>query len=710
MTNCFLKFILYLLVTIYGIQEVIAMDTQINIPHVKKIPQNYEIHNDKNIDNYAWLRDKNWPEIIDEEILSYLRQENKYTDAIMAPNQKNIDIIFQELRGRIKEDDASYPVKIDDYLYYTRMEHNKNYAIHCRKKSGSEKEEILLDENKLAEGKSYFSLGDFSVSYDHTKIAYSIDEDGSEHYKVIVVDIATGKIIDSVVSDVMGSLVWDASGNGFFYTRLNDKWRRDQAKYHKLGTNSDSDLLLYKEDDITFRVNVGLSSDKRYLLIDVHSSNSNEVRYVDLYEDKYHTKLITTRKPDRLSYVDHINDIFYIKTNDKGKNFRLAVADIATIVDENNWREVIPHNDKVYLTDLALYKHYVALNLKENGLPTLVIYDHDFKNHKKVNFPDEAYSAEIQFTTIDDPYLRIEYSSLNTPRTIIEYDMTAGISYTRKVQQIPSGYSSQDYETKRLYVRSRDGVQVPISLVYKKSMLNEGANPLYLYGYGSYGIAMKPHFRSNIISLLDRGFIYAIAHIRGGDDLGYDWYESAKFLNKKHTFNDFIDCAEHLIKAGYTTKGNIVIHGGSAGGMLMGVVLNERPELFKAAIADVPFVDVLNTMLDDNLPLTPGEFKEWGNPKQKEYYDYIKSYSPYDNIKKQSYPAILVTAGLNDPRVTYWEPAKWVAKLREYKTDSNILLLKTNMDAGHAGESGRFNYLKEIAFMYGFVLMIYGMD
>jgi oligopeptidase B len=651
-------------------------------------------------DPYAWLRDKNWPKVEDPEILAHINAENDYFEAMTQANKSLEQELYEELKARIKEDDQSYPVKEENYYYFTQMEKNKDYAILCRKNATNE-EEILLDANILAEGKSSFALGATAVSKKHDKLVYAYDADGSERYNIQVRDLTTHQDLSDIITNTLGDIVWNKQGTGFYYIKLNDNWRPDRVFFHYIGNDSTDDVLIYQELDPGFYTHISHSSSEDLLIIDTGNGSCNESWFHDLNALPNKPTLTIKRREDHLYTLDHLDALFYLLTNDMGKNFRLV-----STKDFKNNSEIIAHSDDYYLTDIALYNQYIVVSKRILGLNQLEYYD--LKTQKFIDniaFDEEVYQASISFTNKDDQYLRISYSSLTMPRSILEYDFIEKKLHPRKIDEIPSGYQPNLYQAKRLWATSVDGTKIPLSMVYRKDQVTDlASNPLLLYGYGSYGAGMSASFRSNIISLLDRGFIYVIAHIRGGDELGFDWYESAKFLTKKLTFDDFIASAEYLIAEQYTQPDKLAIMGGSAGGMLMGVVANQRPELFKAIIALVPFVDVLNTMLDESLPLTPIEFEEWGNPKDPEYYDYMKSYSPYDNITKQHYPAMLVTAGLTDPRVGYWEAAKWVAKLRQLKQGNNPIILKTDMDAGHAGKSGRFRYLEEVAMIYGFVL------
>jgi oligopeptidase B len=653
-------------------------------------------------DEFAWLRDKNWPKVTDPKVLAYLNVENDYFKEKTHQYQELEKEIYLELKARIKEDDESYPIKKGDYYYFVRLEKDKYYPIYFRKNK-TEIEELLLDANILGFGKSSFAMGYNVVSDDHSKLIYSFDDDGSERYTICIKDLQLGQDLPDIIKDTIGTIVWNKTNDGFYYTSLSEQWRSDRVFFHKLDTTQAEDILIYQELDPRFNVDISRSSSEEYLLIESGNSTSNETHYFPLKNPQL--RLSIKRRADHLYSLDHMGNEFYITTNDKGKNFRLVSLNERDSFKPNNFKEIIEHSSESYLIDTALYEQYLVVSKRILGLNRIEYYDLKTQKFiKNIDFNEEVYEANISFTTKDDKFLRISYSSLTKPRSALEYDFDSQVLYTRKTDEIPSGYNFQSYESKRLWVKSIDGTQIPISMVYRKDNIDKTPNKLLLYGYGSYGYAMPMSFRANIISLLDRGFIYVIAHIRGGDELGFNWYESAKFLTKKRSFEDFIAVAEYLIENKYTTSDKLSIMGGSAGGMLMGVVLNSRPDLFKSAVALVPFVDVLNTMLDETLPLTPPEFEEWGNPANPEYYDYIKSYSPYDNVKKQVYPNMLVTAGLTDPRVGYWEAAKWVAKLREYKLDDNLLLLKTEMDAGHKGQSGRFKGLEEIAMIYSFII------
>jgi oligopeptidase B len=705
--------ILTLFILIYSpYQELIQINNKQEVkmmthPIAKKISYSVNIHDTTIDDEYNWLRDQDWPKkITDQNILGYLNEENDYFHNFMNPLKKEKELIFEELKARIKLKDQSTYIQKDNYYYYSRTEEDKDYVIYCRKHSSIKNlEEILLDVNKLAEGKKFTSIGAFAMSPSHKLMAYSVDFTGGEKYIITIFDLESKKFLPDEIQNTIGSIVWHENGKGFFYTPVDENWRHDKVMFHKLGTESIEDQLIYHEKDPLYSVSISKSSSREFMFINTGGHDSNESYYFSMNDQNFKPILIKKRVDKILYSVDHGTDYFYMYSNDGAKNFKL----LRTNDIKQNWQEYIKEESDKYLANFDLTDKYILLNYKHNGLPLIIVKEINGNKIKEVKFPDEAYTASAYSTNFEHNDLRIDYSSLSRPNTVYQYNFENEKLDILKTQEIPSGFNPEEYVTKRIFATSGD-VKVPITILYKKSLFkHNGSNPLYLYGYGSYGYAIPPVFRNSAISLVDRGFVFAIAHIRGGDDLGHDWYEAAKFLTKKRTFDDFIASAQKLIEEKYTSKGNIVIVGGSAGGMLIGNVINEKPELFKAAIAHVPFVDVLNTMLDETLPLTPGEFKEWGNPKEKEYFDYIKSYSPYDNVKAQSYPNLMITAGLTDPRVGYWEAAKWVARIRDKKTDNNLIIFKTNMDFGHKGASSRFDYLKEAADDIVFILKIFAL-
>ncbi|WP_323738131.1 S9 family peptidase [Candidatus Trichorickettsia mobilis] len=665
-------------------------------PQTEKIVHSFTIHNQTINDEYEWLRDKNWPMVEDPKILQHLTNENNYFEQFFADTKSQKEQIFEELKARIKLDDQSPYIKRDNYYYYTRTEADKEYPIYCRKIGNMEAtEEVLLDVNKLAANKKFTKISALSISPDHKLMAYAADFSGDERYTIYVYDLINKKYLADEINNTLGDIVWHEHIPGFFYTPTNENWRCDTVMFHMLGDKQTDKIILHEPNSL-YNVNVGKSASRQYIVIDVGGHDSNEA-YVLLMSDQNFTPMLVKARQDGIFYdLEHHGNYFYIKTNEQAKKFRIARIAIDDFTN-NNWEDYITEEQEQYLTDFDITQNYLILNYSILGLPLIKIQDLNTLQLKTIHFPDQAYTATAGSTNFDEDDLRVTYSSLARPNTTYKYDFLQDSLSILKVQEIPSGFNPDEYTVERIFADT-DNVKVPITLFYKKSLFKkDGSNPLYLYGYGSYGYSVPLVFRNAAVSMVNRGFVFAIAHIRGGDELGHDWYEAAKFLNKTRTFNDFIASTKKLIAEKYTSMGNIAICGGSAGGLLIGAVLNQAPELFKAAIAHVPFVDVLNTMLDESLPLTPGEFKEWGNPKELEYFNYIKSYSPYDNIKAQNYPTIMVTAGLSDPRVGYWEAAKWVARLRATKTDDNLIVLKTNMEAGHVGASGRFDYLKETA-------------
>ncbi len=682
-------------------------------PIADKIAYSFTLHNQKITDEYAWLRDPNWPNVQDKKIIEYLQAENNYTEQFFQTTQKEKETIFEEIKGRIKLADQSVYTKKGDYYYYTRTEEDKGYPIYCRKKhSMLAAEEIILDINFIARDNSFTTVRAVAISPDQTLMAYSVNFTGDEKFTIKVYDFKLNKYLDDEIKDVGHSIVWHEKLNGFFYMPLNENLRRDKVMFHSLGERQENDKLMFKIHDPLYQLNIEKSSSKQYVFINVSGLNTNEIHVIAMEDDKFQPKLIRPLKEGIFYDIEHNchngDNNFYIRTNEGAKNFRVVLVDVNNFQNSGWDNNYVPEDPDKYLINCEITKNYLILNYSDLALNLSKVKSLQDGAEKIIHFPDPAFLAITSSTNFEEDDIRVFYSSLVRPITTYSYDFNSEKLSILKTQEIPSGFNSEEYAVERIWV-DNEGVKIPISLFYKKSLFHkDGSNPLYLYGYGSYGIGMAAAFRNIPISLVNRGFVYAIAHIRGGNDLGQDWYESAKFLNKKRTFTDFIASAEQLIKEKYTKKGNIVIGGGSAGGLLMGAVMNERPELFKAVVAHVPFVDVLNTMLDESLPLTPGEFKEWGNPKELEYFTYIKSYSPYDNIKPQNYPNLFITAGISDPRVGYWEAAKWVAKLRALKTDDNILLLKTNMGAGHQGASDRFDYLKESTEEIVFILKIFG--
>ena len=656
-------------------------------------------------DDFGWLRDPGYPTVTDAAVLDYLHAENAWFEGAMAPKQALMDTLFAEMKGRIKEDDASVPQREGDWLYWREFAVGAQYRTWWRKPVAGGDAQIIVDEPALAEGHEYFRLGALAVSPDGRLLAYSTDTDGSERFTLYVRDLTTGELLADTIPGTLSALAWTADSRGLLYGLANAQWRTDRVLVHWLGDDPASDQVLLTEADEGFRLDVGVTQSERFLVISAGDHETSEIRLYPADNVLGEPILVAPRRK-RVEYaVEEHAGTLYIHTNDDHPNFRLATASLDA---PGEWSTLIAGSDHFYMTDVTTFADFYVVEGREDGLDQIEVrYYDDPARVERIAFPEASYDAGLG----DNPeyktdILRLGYESMVTPGTVYDYDVAARALTVRKVQEIPSGYDASQYATERLMVTARDGTQVPVSLVWKRDLKREdGDNPLYLYGYGAYGIAIPPGFSTSRMSLIDRGFVYAIAHIRGGDDLGRHWYLSGKLQQRTNTFNDFVDVARGLIAAGWTREGRIAIAGGSAGGELVGAVLNQAPELWGAAVAHVPFVDVLNTMLDASLPLTPGEWPEWGNPiEDAAAYDLIASYSPYDNVTAQDYPPIMVTAGLNDPRVTYWEPAKWVAKLRATKTGDATLLLKTNMGAGHGGKSGRFESLHEEAEEQAFIL------
>ncbi|MDQ3245910.1 MAG: S9 family peptidase [Pseudomonadota bacterium] len=662
-------------------------------------------------DPWHWLRDPDYPQVQDEEVLGYLKAENAYFEAAMRPHAELVEQLFQEMKGRIKEDESSVPVRDGDWLYWWAFTPGDQYRRWYRKPVLSEAEglvtggedHLLFDEPAEAEGKDYFRLGALEVSPDGRLAAVLVDDNGSERFKLRIRDIASGKDLETVTDVAIGSPVWSADSAGVVFTEVNEQWRSYRARYHRLGRPTDEDVTLYEEtEELGFSVGIDDSQDRSLIFIATGDNTTSEVRFVPASDPLAEPVLIAPRQKDREYSVDAAHGKLWILTNDDHVNFRLAEANPAR---PDAWTTVIAGSDRVYLRGHASYRDHLAISARIDGLDQLILRLYSGEE-ERIPFEEQSYSAGFAGNPeFAPPAYRLHYSSMVRPTTIYDYHAAEKRLETLKVQEIPSGYDASKYRTERLMVPARDGKKVPVSVVYPADYEKDGSGKLFLYAYGAYGYAVPPSFSSARISLLDRGWAYAIAHIRGGDDLGYTWFLDGKLTKRGNTFNDFVDAAEGLIDAKFTRAGNIAIQGGSAGGELMGVVANTRPDLWGAVVADVPFVDVLATMLDDTLPLTPGEWPEWGNPiTDKAAFDLIRSYSPYDNVATQDYPPMMITGGLNDPRVTYWEPAKWAAKLRVNKTDDNLLLLKINMGAGHGGKSGRWEHLKEVAEEFAFVL------
>lgn len=678
-------------------------------PVAQKVPKTITLHGDTRVDDYFWLRQKTNPEVI-----AYLKAENAYTDAMMRPTEALQAKLYKEMVGRIKESDLTVPTRRGDYFYYSRTEQGKQYRIMCRKRGSLEaKEEVLLDLNALARGKKFLALGAYEVSPDGALLAYSIDNTGFRESFLFIKDLRTGQVLPDRLGKVdEAGIVWANDNRTLFYVEQDGAKRPYRLYRHVLGTPKASDVLVYEEKDERFNLYPSRSRSGVYLFATLQSNTTSEVRYLSLDRPTEPLKIMHAREANHEYYADHHGDLFYIRTNDQGRNYRLVTAPVSD-PGKQNWKEVIPHRVDVMLEGLDCFAQHFVVYERENTLLKARITDVRSGETHRLEFSEPVYEAFLdtlytpsqtnpEFNTT---LLRFSFQSFTVPPSVYDYDMASRERKLLKRTEVLGGYDPQHYQSERMYATSSDGRRVPISLVYKKGFTRDGHHPMLLTGYGSYGFPELVTFDSSIFSLLDRGFVYAIAHVRGGGERGKLWHDQGRMLAKKNTFTDFIAAAEHLIAERYTAKDRLVIIGASAGGLLMGAVTNMRPDLFKAVVALVPFVDVLNTMMDPTLPLTVAEYEEWGNPNIKAEYDYIKSYSPYDNIERKDYPAILVKTSLNDSQVMYWEPAKYVAKLRAMKTDKNVLLLKTDLDpAGHGGKSGRYERLRETAFLYAFIL------
>ncbi|PMB18134.1 S9 family peptidase [Fischerella thermalis] len=687
-------------------KKIDSSQTTITPPVAEKRPQVLELHGDKRIDNYFWMRDHQDPKTI-----AYLEAENAYTQAMMQHTEALQQQLYEEMLSRIKETDLSVPYRKDEYYYYSRTEEGKAYPIYCRQKGSLDApEEVLLDQNELAQGHDFFSIGVLQVSPNHQILAYSVDTIGSERYTLFFLDLNTRQLYPESISDTYFSLAWANDNQTVFYTKLDDANRPFQLFRHTLATDVNEDILIYHEPDDSYYLTVGKTRSQAYILLSLGSKITSEVHYLDANNPTGKFQLFHPRSTGVEYDIDHHNDYFYIVTNEQAINFKLMKTPVNSPSKEN-WQTVIPHREDVMLSGISLFANHLVIYERKDGLPIGRVQNLKTGEEHNITFPEPTYSFfEGSNPEFDTTTLRIHYTSLITPPSVFDYDMETNERELKKETEVLGGYDRTQYNSEKLMAPAPDGTQIPISIVYKKGIKKDGKNPLYLTGYGAYGANYPASFSSTRLSLLDRGIVFAIAHVRGGGEMGRKWYEDGKFLHKKNTFTDFIACAEYLISEGWTTSNALAISGGSAGGLLMGAVVNMRPDLFKVVVADVPFVDVVTTILDTSLPLSAMEWEEWGNPNDKVYYDYMKSYSPYDNVEAKDYPDMLITAGLNDARVKYWEPAKWTAKLRELKTDDNILLLKTNMGAGHSGASGRYESLKELAFEYAFVLDRLGVE
>jgi len=678
-------------------------------PKAKKIPHRLEAHGEVRIDNYFWLNNRE-----DQAVIDYLNAENAYRESIMKGTESFQQKLFNEMVGRIKKDDSSVPYKLDGYYYYTRFEGEKEYPIYCRKEGSLDApEEIILDVNVLAEGFAYYQVSGITVRPDKKMIAFGVDNVSRRIYTIHFKDLETGKILDEKIENTTGGCTWANDNKTLFFSRQNETTlRSERIIKHTLGTDATADKEVYYEADETFNTFVYKSKSKKYIIIGSSATLSDEYRFLEADKPDGAWEVFQPRERNLEYGIAHYGDHWYIRTNKDGAtNFKIMRTPTSATQKEN-WQDVIAHRNDVYVEGLELFKDYLVLEERNNGLTQMRIQKWIDGSTHYLDFGEETYTAYTGTNPdFDTDVLRYGYTSLTTPGSVIDYNMTTRQKTILKEQEVVGGYDKTQYVSKRLWAKAADGKLVPISLVYKKDLKKEYGNPLLLYGYGSYGATIDATFSSSRLSLLDRGFVFAIAHIRGGQYLGREWYEDGKLLTKKNTFTDFIAAAEHLLAEKYTTKDGLFAQGGSAGGLLMGAVVNMRPELWKGVVAQVPFVDVVTTMLDESIPLTTGEYDEWGNPNEKEYYDYMLSYSPYDQVRKVDYPAMLITTGLHDSQVQYWEPAKWIAKLRDMRTDKNKpLLMYCNMETGHGGASGRFQAYKDVAMEYAFILDLMGIS
>ncbi len=674
-------------------------------PKAQIVPFSLEKHGHTRVDDYYWLRDRD-----DPAVLEYLRAENAYTDTLMAHTHDLQEKLFDEIRGRIQQADTSATNKRGDYYYYTRYEEGKEYAIRCRKRGllGTE-EQILLDENLLAGGHDFFDLGDWSVTESQDLLAYAADTVGRRFYTIYFKDLTAGELLPDAISNVTSSMEWANDGRTLFYVKQDPETLRWHRVYrHVLGTSQSEDVLVFEEADETFSCGVFKTKSRRFIVIQSEQTLSTEARYLSADDPTGSFTVFLPRDREHEYRIDHDGENFYVRTNWNAKNFRL-MRTAAAPVPKECWEEVIPHREDFLLERFELFRGHLVVEERYEGLVRLRVCTHSGCGEHYVAFEEPAYVAWIGTNyEIDTPILRYVYTSMTTPRSEYDYATDTGEKTLVKRVNILGGFDPADYQTERLWATTHDDVKVPVSIAYRVGLERDGRNPLLLQGYGAYGASADPHFSASRLSLLDRGFVYAIAHVRGGEDLGRAWYEQGRLLQKMNTFRDFIACAENLIEDGYTSPDRLCAIGGSAGGLLVGTVMNMRPDLFAGVIAQVPFVDALTTMLDPSIPLTTGEYDEWGNPNEKQYYDYILSYSPYDNVEAKSYPNLLVVTSLHDSQVQYWEPAKWVAKLRATKTHDNVVLLRTYMEAGHGGVSGRYRQYRETAFEYAFLLDLAG--
>ena len=696
-------FLFAVLMASFSINSTMSQEKLPKPPVAKKSPKVTKIHDETLVDDYFWMREKTNPEVI-----SYLEAENAFTDAIMKPTVPFQEALYKEMVARIKETDLTVPSRDGDYFYYSRTEKGKQYQIVCRKKGSLEApEEVMLDLNEMAKGQKFLSLGASTVSPDGSLLAFSTDDTGFRQYTLSIKDLRTGKIFAEKIPNVT-SITWSTDNKTIVYGVEDESKRPYRIYRHTIGEPTTNDKLIYEEKDELYRVYARRTRSRSYIVISSSSSTTSESRYL-LASRPTDTPKVFQARVEGVEYdLDHHGDLFYLRINDQGKNFRLVTTPVNE-PDKGNWKELLPLRSNVMLEDIDCFDNHLVVSEREGGLQKLRVTDLRTNKSMHVPFPEPVYTAFVsQNPEFKTAKLRYNYQSYTTPSSVMEFDMDAHQSTLLKRTEVLGGYDANNYKSERILATASDGVKIPISLVYRKDRRLSGAQPLLLDGYGSYGISSDVRFSSARLSLLDRGVIFAEAHIRGGGDLGKDWHDQGKMMKKKNTFTDFITCAEYLISSGYTASDKLVITGGSAGGLLMGAVSNMRPDLFRAVVSHVPFVDVMNTMLDASLPLTIQEYLEWGNPNEKPAFEYMRSYSPYDNLERKAYPTMLVKTSLNDSQVMYWEPAKYVAKLRAMKTDSNLLLFKINMAAGHGGSSGRYDALKEVAFDYAFILGQFG--
>ncbi len=697
--------IMLLILAVWTIQSC-KTSTSMEAPVAAKKPQELTKHGHTRIDNYYWLRERENPEVI-----AYLEAENAYRESVMKGTEQFQQELFDEIVGRIKQDDESVPYKENGYFYYTRYEEGKEYPIFCRKKESLEAaEEVLADVNEMAEGYGYYQVGGLSVSPDNRYMAIGIDTLSRRKYTIYIKDLQTGEMLEDQIPLTTGGSSWASDSRTLFYTQKDDETLRSKAVFrHVRGEDASGDVLVYEETDETFSTVVYKTKSKKYLVIGSFSTLTTEFRVLPADNPEGAFKVIQPRERGLEYNISHFGDHFYIITNLEAINFRLMKTPVDRTGKEN-WEEVIAHREDIFLEGLEIFKDYLVLEERKEGLIGLRVIPWDGSTEHYLDMGEEVYSASVSVNPeFDSQLLRYRYSSLTTPNSVYDYHMeTREKTLLKQDEVLGGGFNPANYEAKRIYASADDGKKIPMSIVYRKDMERDGSNPTLLYGYGSYGHTMDPGFRSYRLSLLDRGFIFAIAHVRGSQVYGRPWYEDGKLLKKINTFTDFNDCAEYLIKENYTSPAHLYAMGGSAGGLLMGAVINMQPELYHGVIAAVPFVDVVTTMLDEDIPLTTGEYDEWGNPNEKAYYEYMLSYSPYDQVEAKAYPNMLVTTGLHDSQVQYWEPAKWVAKLREMKTDNNQLLMYCNMETGHGGASGRFEQFRETAMEYAFLFSLEG--